>query len=47
MDKNLKIFFLILISIFIVIQLFIVKALYDITEQMENISQVLPSLIEP
>lgn len=45
MNTTFKIILLILLSILIVVQIFIATALFDVVDQLINISQTLPGLL--
>lgn len=46
MNKTFKIILLILLSILIVVQIFMTKAVFDVVYQLTNISQTLPGILD-
>lgn len=47
MNTTFKIILLLLLSILIVVQIFMTKAVFDVIDQLTNISQTLPGLMGP
>ncbi|CAH0271356.1 hypothetical protein SRABI96_03701 [Peribacillus sp. Bi96] len=46
MNTTFKIILLILLSILIVVQIFMTKAVFDVVDQLTNISQTLPGILD-